>query len=144
MVPTAGLEPATGWVETNYAIQLRHVGMEKVTRIELALTAWKAVVLPLDDTFMVGGRRLELRSCGYKPHALTSYAILPHLVGVAGVEPAILSATDFKSVLYANSSTPPIRIVACEAGETRTHALGITYHYYFRSHLTMFVVWTLS
>lgn len=27
MEPLTGLEPATGWVETNYAIQLRHSGM---------------------------------------------------------------------------------------------------------------------
>ena len=37
--------------------------MEQVTRIELARTAWKAVVLPLNYTCIINGRDCRIRTC---------------------------------------------------------------------------------
>ena len=69
---TSGLEPPTSrlsGVRSNhlsYAPKLKKLGMnfrsKRVTRIELATTAWKAVVLPLNytrisNTMMYGARR---------------------------------------------------------------------------------------
>ena len=48
--------------------------MEQVTRIELALAAWKAVVLPLNHTCKKwsGKQDSNLRHLGPKPSALPS------------------------------------------------------------------------
>ena len=47
--------------------------MEQVTRIELALAAWKAVVLPLNHTCKWSGKQdSNLRHLGPKPSALPS------------------------------------------------------------------------
>ena len=47
--------------------------MEQVTRIELALAAWKAVVLPLNHTCKWSGKQdLNPRHLGPKPSALPS------------------------------------------------------------------------
>ena len=54
----------------------RHILMERVTRIELAYSAWKADVLPLNYTRKWSGKQdSNLRHLGPKPSALPSWAI---------------------------------------------------------------------
>ncbi len=62
MVGLNGLEPSTSRLSGVRSNQLSYRPiMERVRRIELPTTAWKAVVLPLNYTrIMVGRDRIEL------------------------------------------------------------------------------------
>ena len=76
LVTTAGFEPATLSLEGSCSIQLSYVAkVERSKGIEPSALAWKARVLPL-------------------------YELRIKLVRVVGLEPTILSESDFKSDAY--------------------------------------------
>ena len=54
-----GLEPSTSRLSGVRSNQLSYRPKKRVTRIELATTAWKAVVLPLNYTRIIKWRRTE-------------------------------------------------------------------------------------
>ena len=90
-----GLEPSTSRLSGVRSNQLSYrpiIKLKRVTRIELATTAWKAVVLPLNYTRKWRGtesncRHMELQSIAL-PTELPS-----HLTVHVGFEPTISSVT---------------------------------------------------
>ena len=71
-----GLEPSTSRLSGVRSNQLSYrpkiKKLKRVTRIELATTAWKAVVLPLNYTRKMARDRIELPTHGASIHCSTN------------------------------------------------------------------------
>ena len=94
---TSGLEPPTSrlsGVRSNhlsYAPKLKNLVMnlcsKRVTRIELATTAWKAVVLPLNYTRLTKWRETESNRRHMELQSIALPTELPSHIAGAGFEP---------------------------------------------------------
>ena len=94
---TSGLEPPTSrlsGVRSNhlsYAPKLKNLVIEqsskRVTRIELATTAWKAVVLPLNYTRLTKWRETESNRRHMELQSIALPTELPSQIAGAGFEP---------------------------------------------------------
>ena len=94
---TSGLEPPTSrlsGVRSNhlsYAPKLKNLVFEqsskRVTRIELATTAWKAVVLPLNYTRLTKWRETESNRRHMELQSIALPTELPSHIAGAGFEP---------------------------------------------------------
>ena len=94
---TSGLEPPTSrlsGVRSNhlsYAPKLKNLVFEqcskRVTRIELATTAWKAVVLPLNYTRLTKWRETESNRRHMELQSIALPTELPSQIAGAGFEP---------------------------------------------------------
>ena len=94
---TSGLEPPTSrlsGVRSNhlsYAPKLKtwykEQSSKRVTRIELATTAWKAVVLPLNYTRLTKWRETESNRRHMELQSIALPTELPSLIAGAGFEP---------------------------------------------------------
>ena len=93
---TSGIEPPTSrlsGVRSNhlsYAPKLMlgyFFQIKRVTRIELATTAWKAVVLPLNYTRLIKWRETESNRRHMELQSIALPTELPSLIAGAGFEP---------------------------------------------------------
>ncbi len=95
---TSGLEPPTSrlsGVRSNhlsYAPKLKNLvkmnkSSKRVTRIELATTAWKAVVLPLNYTRLTKWRETESNRRHMELQSIALPTELPSQIAGAGFEP---------------------------------------------------------
>ena len=97
MVGLNGLEPSTSRLSGVRSNQLSYRPLERVMRIELTTSAWKAEVLPLNYTRIwwvrteSNRRHLELQSNALPTELLTH--IFKKMAVPTGIEPAISCVT---------------------------------------------------
>ena len=95
---TSGLEPPTSRLSGVRSNQLSYAPMKlgitninknkkRVTRIELATTAWKAVVLPLNYTRLIKWRETESNRRHMELQSIALPTELPSHIAGAGFEP---------------------------------------------------------
>ena len=85
-----GLEPSTSRLSGVRSNQLSYRPInkkERVTRIELATTAWKAVVLPLNYTRLTKWRETESNRRHMELQSIALPTELPSHIAGAGFEP---------------------------------------------------------
>ena len=86
-----GLEPSTSRLsgvrsnQLSYRPQIKNA--KRVTRIELATTAWKAVVLPLNYTRLIKWRETESNRRHMELQSIALPTELPSQIAGAGFEP---------------------------------------------------------
>ena len=90
MVGLGGLEPPTSrlsGVRSNQLSYRPQIRKKRVTRIELATTAWKAVVLPLNYTRLTKWRETESNRRHMELQSIALPTELPSHIAGAGFEP---------------------------------------------------------
>ena len=131
MVSPEGFEPPAHGLEGRCSIQLSYEPaykkMERMMRIELTLSAWKAEVLPLNYIrIMWSGRRdSNSRPSPWQGDALplSHFRILfipIKLVEGDGFEPSKAQLTDLQSAPFGHSGIPPEKLELAKGIEPRT------------------------